>query len=119
MDVVNVLQTPPIFFRLFIKLALSLFNSTINVNYKALPERRPQASYDVDPKTGFFPPTPLSHLSGDYAIWEHALRDANGNLSLGEDTSEDALAKRAFGERWRANIVSVNIHLSIFLSKPS
>ncbi|KAH9483962.1 Indoleamine 2,3-dioxygenase 1 [Psilocybe cubensis] len=106
MDVVNVLQTPPIFFRLFIKLALSLFSSTFNLNYKAIPERRQQSSYDIDPRTGFFPPKPLQRLPSGYSIWEDALRAANGNLSLGEDDSEEALSKRAFGERWRSNIAS-------------
>ncbi|KAF4614629.1 hypothetical protein D9613_003180 [Agrocybe pediades] len=106
MDIVNVLQTPPIFFRLFIKLALSLFNLTISVTYKTVPQRRSQATYDVHPRTGFFPPRPLPVLQGEYAIWEKALRDANGNLSLAEDASEEALVKRAFGDQWRTNIAS-------------
>ena len=108
MDVVNVLQTPPIFFRLFVKLALSLFNSTINVSYcKLLPRRRIQSSFDIDPHTGFFPPRPLPRLPSTYTLWEHALSNANGNLSLGEDESEDAIEKRPFGHQWRADIVSV------------
>lgn len=108
MDVVNVLQTPPIFFRLSIKLALSLFNSTINANYRPIPQRRLQSSYDIDAHSGFFPPRPLQPLTGPYLIWEHALVDADGNLSLGEDDSDDAVSKRAFGERWRQNIVAVS-----------
>ncbi|KDR81743.1 hypothetical protein GALMADRAFT_239926 [Galerina marginata CBS 339.88] len=109
MDIVNVLQTPPIFFRLFFKLALSLFNSTINVNYKVAPEWRSQSSYDIDTRSGFFPPKPLEPLSAEYSIWEDALRDANGNLSLAEDESEEAIEKRAFGEQWRSNIVSLPV----------
>ncbi|PPQ66440.1 hypothetical protein CVT26_011198 [Gymnopilus dilepis] len=106
MDTVDVLQTPPVFFRLFFKLALSLFSSTIYVNYRAPRERRPQNSFDVDPRSGFFPPKPLEPLPVRYAIWEDALRAANGNLSLAEDDSEEAIAKRPFGERWRQEITA-------------
>jgi indoleamine 2,3-dioxygenase len=115
MDVVNVLQTPPIFFRLFVKLALSLFNSTINLSHSKLVLARPTpSSFDIDARTGFFPPRPLPRLPSGYAIWEAALRDANGNLSLGEDESEDALEKRPFGDQWRANIASVRVLLPFF-----
>jgi len=115
MDVVNVLQTPPIFFRLFVKLALSLFNSTINVSHsKLVPSSPTPSSFDINPRTGFFPPRPLPRLPCAYTIWEAALRDANGNLSLGEDESEDALEKRPFGHQWRANIASVRVLLFFF-----
>ena len=115
MDVVNVLQTPPIFFRLFVKLALSLFNSTINLSHSKLVHGRPTPSaFDVDARTGFFPPRPLPRLPSGYTIWEAALREASGNLSLGEDESEDALEKRPFGDQWRANIASVRVLLFFF-----
>jgi len=115
MDVVNVLQTPPIFFRLFVKLALSLFNSTINLSHSKLVLSRPTpSSFDIDARTGFFPPRPLPRLPPGYAIWEAALRDANGNLSLGEDESEDALEKRPFGDQWRTDIASVRVLILFF-----
>lgn len=108
MDIVNVLPNPPLFFRLFLKLALSLLNSILNTNYcYVVPDKRPPTAFDVHPRTGFFPPQPLPKLPHQFAIWEDALRDASGNLSLGEDNSEDAVAKRPFGEKWRSNILVV------------
>ena len=109
MEIVHVLPKPPLFFRLFLRLALSLLNSALNTNYCyiAHEDRRPPAAFDLHPRTGFFPPQPLPKLPLQFAIWEDALRDANGNLSLGEDDSEDAVARRPFGERWRSNIVAV------------
>ncbi|KAF8965200.1 Indoleamine 2,3-dioxygenase [Flammula alnicola] len=107
MDIVNVLQTPPVFIRLCLRFALSLFNSTINVNYrKVVTQRVMPSSFDVNTSTGFFPSQPLPRLPSEYNIWEDALREANGNLSLGEDESEEAVEKRAFGEQWRSNIAS-------------
>ena len=109
MDIGNVLQTPPVFFRLFVKLALSLVTSAISVHYpRTVVERRLPASFDVDTRTGFFPPQPLPTLTEDYSIYEDALREARGNLPLAEDDSEEAVEKRPFGERWRANIRSVS-----------
>jgi indoleamine 2,3-dioxygenase len=108
MEIVNVLPNPPLFFRLFLRLALSLLNSTLNTNYcYTVQDKRPPTAFDLHPRTGFFPPQPLPKLSRQFTIWEDALRDASGNLSLGEDDSEDAVAKRPFGEKWRSNIVAV------------
>ena len=113
MDIVTVLPNPPLFFRLFLRLALSLLNSTLNTNYSyLLQDKRPQTAFDLHPATGFFPSQPLPKLPLQFAIWEDALRDASGNLSLGEDDSSDALARRPFGERWRSNIVAVCIFFS-------
>src|ERR1700733_6251585 len=107
MDVVNVLPNPPLFFRLFLRLALSLLNSTLNTKYSySIKDKRPPTAFDLHPRTGFFPPQPLPKLPLQFAIWEDALRDANGNLGLGEDGSEDAIAKRPFGQKWRSNIVA-------------
>ncbi|KAF8163439.1 Indoleamine 2,3-dioxygenase [Crassisporium funariophilum] len=107
MDIVNVLPTPPLFFRLFFKLALSLFNSTININHRTLvTHRRAPSSFDVDSRTGFFPPQPLPKLPSIYSLWEDALRDASEKLGLGEDESEEALARRSYGEQWRTDIAS-------------
>ncbi|KAI9466059.1 Indoleamine 2,3-dioxygenase [Lactarius psammicola] len=61
-------------------------------------------NYDVDYATGFFPPEPLPKLSGQFELWERALDDAEGNISLGEDTRESAKAKRPYGELWRERV---------------
>lgn len=61
-------------------------------------------NYDVDYATGFFPPEPLPRLSGPLELWERALDDAEGNISLGEDTRESAKAKRPYGESWRERV---------------
>jgi indoleamine 2,3-dioxygenase len=61
-------------------------------------------NYDVDYATGFFPPEPLPRLSGQFELWERALDDAEGNVSLGEDTRESAKAKRPYGESWRERV---------------
>lgn len=108
----DVLPNPPLFFRLFLRLALSLLNSTLNTKYSySIKDKRSPTAFDLDPRTGFFPPQPLPKLPPQFAIWEDALKDANGNLSLGEDDSEDAIAKRLFGQKWRSNIVAVCFYL--------
>ncbi|KAN0128532.1 Indoleamine 2,3-dioxygenase [Lactarius tabidus] len=61
-------------------------------------------NYDVDSAIGFFPPEPLPRLSGQFELWEHALDDAEGNISLGEDTRECAKAKRPYGVSWRERV---------------
>lgn len=113
MEIVNVLQTPPVFFRLFLKLALYLFHSAVTINYrsrKVVPERPslpPLSSFDVNTATGFFPKQPLPHLPAGYSIWEDALREANNNLILGDRADEDE-AKCKFGEQWRDMINAVS-----------
>ena len=66
-------------------------------------------SYDVDSAMGFFPPEPLPRLSGQFELWEHALDDAEGSISLGEDTRECAKAKRPYGESWRERVRTVSM----------
>ncbi|KAG5636411.1 hypothetical protein H0H81_008151 [Sphagnurus paluster] len=105
MDVINLLPSPPHFFKLFFRVALSLFNSTLNANYRrALSQHRSQFEFDIDAETGFFPQQQLPRLPAAFDIWEHALAGANDHLSLGEDTGEEALDKRLVGEAWRSNI---------------
>ncbi|KIK08231.1 hypothetical protein K443DRAFT_672725 [Laccaria amethystina LaAM-08-1] len=106
MDIINVLPSPPQFFRLFLTLALSLFNSTINARHRRTLAGHSPAAFDVDSRTGFFPRQPLPKLPHAFDIWEDALCNANGHLSLGEDESETALAKRSFGAQWREMIQS-------------
>ncbi|KAI0306719.1 Indoleamine 2,3-dioxygenase [Multifurca ochricompacta] len=60
--------------------------------------------YNVDYATGFFPQQPLPRLSGEFELWENVLDDAEGNISLGEDTRESAKAKRPYGEIWRQRV---------------
>lgn len=109
MDIINLLPSPPHLWRLFFKLAFSLFNSTVNTNrHRAIVEHRSQVHFDIDVDTGFFPRRPLPRLTNEFEIWETALAKANGSLSLGEDQSEIAIKKRAFGESWRSDIRMVN-----------
>ncbi|KAJ2934897.1 hypothetical protein H1R20_g2146, partial [Candolleomyces eurysporus] len=103
MDVFNLLPSPPLFFSHFFRLAFSVFHSKVQIR-KLLNQRRSPNAYDISPHTGFFPPEPLPNLPSAFGIWEQALRDANGNLSLGEDESDEALEKRPYGHTWRAKI---------------
>lgn len=57
--------------------------------------------FDVDSETGFVPPRPLPRMQGDHKIWEDTLRDAAGKIGLGNDESEEGLARRAYGKSWR------------------
>lgn len=68
----------------------------------------PLREYDIDPVLGFFPPTALSRLGGEHVMWEAALDDAKGKVSLGEDTRAEAKAKRAYSELWRARVRAVS-----------
>ncbi|KAF9061946.1 Indoleamine 2,3-dioxygenase [Rhodocollybia butyracea] len=63
-----------------------------------------QATFGIDPVTGFLPPEPLPRLSGQYKIWENAVTDAPKVLRLGDDVSEEALALKTEGEFWRARL---------------
>jgi hypothetical protein len=65
--------------------------------------------YQVDYATGFFPQEPPPRLTGQFELWENALDDAEGKLSLGEDTRACAKAKRAYGETWRERVKNVSI----------
>ncbi|KAJ7633000.1 Indoleamine 2,3-dioxygenase [Roridomyces roridus] len=102
MNVVDLLPSPHQYFTL----AVELLQSTIANNRRSLSKRRTPLDFDVDINTGFFPPQPLANLPPAYAAWELALSEASEKLSLGEDDSEDALAKRASGEQWRSEILS-------------
>lgn len=114
MDVINILPSPPYFFRLFFRLALSLFNSTVNANYRrTIVDRRSHFDFDIDAETGFFPRRSLPHLPPPFDIWEQALSEANSKLDLGEDDSEDAVGRRHLGEAWRSNIATVSVTLIV------
>lgn len=109
MDVFNLLPSPPLFFSHFLKLALSVLHSKVQVRKNILAQRRSPTAYDISPHTGFFPPQPLPRLPLAFDSWEEALHNARGNLSLGEDDSDEALEKRPFGDEWRSKIDSVRI----------
>jgi hypothetical protein len=66
-------------------------------------------NYQVDYATGFFPQEPPPRLSGQFKLWEDALDDAEGKLSLGDDTRASAKAKRPYGEAWRERIRNVRM----------
>lgn len=121
MDVFSLLPSPPLFFSHFFRLAFSVFQSKVQLRKYLLSQRRSPNAYDISPHTGFFPPEPLPKLPSAFEIWEVALRDANGNLSLGEDESEEALEKRPYGDAWRKRIDAVrkaNLALLFCLTFP-
>jgi indoleamine 2,3-dioxygenase len=66
-------------------------------------------NYQVDYATGFFPQEPPPRLSGQFKLWEDALDDAEGKLSLGEDTRACAKATRPYGETWRERVRNVRM----------
>ncbi|KAJ7461533.1 Indoleamine 2,3-dioxygenase [Mycena latifolia] len=102
MNVIDLLPSPHQYF----SLAVSLLQSTIANSRRPFDKRRSPVDFDVDVNTGFFPPQPLPHLPPAYAVWENALAEAAEKLSLGEDESEAAIAKRATGELWRFQVSS-------------
>ncbi|KAG6862065.1 hypothetical protein C0995_007195 [Termitomyces sp. Mi166 len=106
MDVINILPSPPHFFRLFFRLATSLLHSTLNTSRRrALLERRlSQGDFDVNSDCGFFPPQQLKRLSGEFNVWEDALAEANNKLALGDDDRDEAITKRPLGEAWRTAV---------------
>ncbi|KAI0928949.1 hypothetical protein AcV5_006357 [Taiwanofungus camphoratus] len=62
--------------------------------------------FDVDPKTGFFPPKSLPRLPAQFQHWEAAFDAGRNTLTLGVDQSEEALARRTKGEQWRNTVKS-------------
>ena len=73
------------------------------------------AQFDVDHRTGFAPNTTagITRLPPAYDFWEDHLASANSSLSLGQDTSTAALARRPSGARWRSDFLSVSLHPAI------
>ncbi|KAG5354080.1 Indoleamine 2,3-dioxygenase 1 [Termitomyces sp. T112] len=105
MDVINILPSPPHFFRLFFRLANSLLHSTLKTSrLRALEQRILQTDFDIDSECGFFPPEQLERLQHRFVLWEDALAKANVELTLGDDDGDEAIAKRPLGEAWRAAV---------------
>lgn len=108
MDVINILPSPPHFFRLFFRLAASLLHSTLNTSRRRLVEQRVlQTDFDIASDCGFFPPQQLKRLPHAFNIWEDALAEASDKLTLGDDDRDEANEKRPLGEAWRAAVREV------------
>ncbi|KAF8315144.1 IDO-domain-containing protein [Clavulina sp. PMI_390] len=79
------------------------------------------AEYDANASTGFMPGTIGARLPAHYDAWERALDLVNCGhesvLSLGEDTSADALSKRASSEAWRQSIRDMPVLSTDILSR--
>ncbi|CAK5283725.1 unnamed protein product [Mycena citricolor] len=65
-----------------------------------------RADYDIDKSTGFLPPSPLPRLAGEFTFWELALSEAQTEVSLWDDQSEEASVKRTSSRAWRMRILS-------------
>ena len=106
----------PVIMEIGASLSLMSFVGALDVRYiirslrGALTQDRPmrQLDFDIDPNTGFFPSKPLPRLPHRFSVWEHAMTDAQGKVSLADDNSQQALAKREAGERWRESVRSVS-----------
>lgn len=108
MDVINILPSPPHFFRLFFRLATSLLHSTLSTSRRrSLEQRILQTDFDINSDSGFFPPQRLKRLQDAFDIWEDALAEASDKLTLGDDDRDEAIVKRPLGEAWRAAVKGV------------
>lgn len=68
--------------------------------------------YDIDPQTGFLPPTvPISRLPTQWQAWEGVLDDLKANrLQLG-DKADIPASEAAKSEIWRARVREVHFAL--------
>ncbi|KAA1469387.1 Indoleamine 2,3-dioxygenase [Dentipellis sp. KUC8613] len=86
---------------------MDVLNNTVFAHTVIKPRKMlDMEEYDIDGATGFFPSQSLPRLTGQFEFWERALDDAKRDLSLGDDDRDEARAKRANGEIWRAGIRS-------------
>lgn len=107
--VLQLILSPPHAVGTLFDVVLSLYNSYFQSAPRlSSPDRRSPLDFDVDPQTGFFPPTPLPQLPLSFDLWENGLSSAAGHLCLGNDDSEEALSKREFGQMWRDDVSSVS-----------
>ncbi|EJD02196.1 Indoleamine 2,3-dioxygenase [Fomitiporia mediterranea MF3/22] len=65
---------------------------------------KPNSDFDISREMGFIPAYPLQRLPLAFEFWERALSQAPDVLSLGDDISEEAVAKREGSELWRQRI---------------
>jgi indoleamine 2,3-dioxygenase len=70
--------------------------------------------YDIDPQTGFLPPTvPISRLPAQWQAWESVLDDLKANrLQLG-DKADISASEAAKSEIWRTRVREVHSHQSL------
>jgi indoleamine 2,3-dioxygenase len=109
------LLSPPHAVGTLLDVVLSLYNSYFHSAQRlSLPGRRSPADFDIDLQTGFFPTTPLSRLPSSFDLWEDALTSVVGRLSLGQDASEEAIAKRELSQKWRDEVKSVRSFFFFF-----
>ncbi|TFK76352.1 Indoleamine 2,3-dioxygenase [Pluteus cervinus] len=109
MDFINVLASPPHFFRLFFQLAFSLFYAALSERRKASLKRPSSADYELDATTGPFPREPLQNLPPYYTIWEDAFHTAthpDTRLRLGIDNRAESVGAHIHGSQWRADVAS-------------
>ncbi|KAF5364400.1 hypothetical protein D9757_011903 [Collybiopsis confluens] len=86
---------------------LSFFASNYSLSTTATESGEPlppPINFDIDQITGFIPSRPLPRLCGEYKVWEDALAEAPEVLKLGDDFSDEALALKAKGEKWRSDL---------------
>ena len=69
---------------------------------------KPNSAFDISGETGFFPAYSLQRLPPAFDFWERALSAAPESLSLGDDVSEEGVAKRESSELWRQRIREVS-----------
>lgn len=109
----QLLLSPPHAVGTLLDVVLSLYHSYFRSAPRlSLPDRHSLGDFDVDPHTGFFPPTPLPRLPPSFDLWENGLASGAGNLCLGDDSSEEALSKREYGRKWRGDVDSVSADFS-------
>ncbi len=107
--VLQLILSPPHAVGTLLDVVLSLYNSYFQSAPRlSSPDRRSLCDFDIDPHTGFFPLAPLSRLPPSFDLWENGLASAAGQLCLGDDTSEEALSKHEFGQKWRDDVNSVS-----------
>lgn len=80
---------------------------------KGVQHPRPISDFDISNDTGFLPSEPLQRLPPAFEFWERALAEASSSLTLGNDESEDGIAKREDGQRWRNRIREVRASFSL------
>jgi len=94
-----------------LRLAVSSLNDAFSTlkSFTGPEHARPRsnAEFEIYTETGFVPKSPLQRLPSSFDFWERALDRAHQDISLGEDDTDAAVAKRASGERWRENVRKV------------
>lgn len=102
---------------------LSTLLSTLDWSYSCQLDTRSTAvrplhtlsQFDISVESGFLPnEPPLDRLPPAFDLWESALASANDALSLGEDNSTEAVAKRESSRLWRLQLQNVRLSFIFF-----